>query len=67
MLPCRKALNATATGENVEHFVNKFAGTINSSGAYVMFDEMLRQTQGRILAEEEEADVADYCSDVCNL
>lgn len=63
MLPCRKVLNETASEENVEHFVNKFAGTINSSSAYVMFDEMIRQTQGRILAEEEEAAVADYCSD----
>lgn len=67
MLPCRKVLNETASEENVEHFVNKFAGTINSSSAYVMFDEMIRQTQGRILAEEEEAAAADYCSDVCNL
>ncbi|KAK9920878.1 hypothetical protein M0R45_029416 [Rubus argutus] len=24
MLPCRKVLNETATGENVEHLVNKF-------------------------------------------
>ncbi|KAM5559847.1 MLO-like protein 3 [Rosa sericea] len=60
MLPCRKALNGTTEVETVEHYVNKFAGNINSSGAHVMFDEMFRQTQ-RILAEEEAAE--DYCGD----
>ncbi|XP_050380687.1 MLO-like protein 3 [Argentina anserina] len=62
MLPCRKALNETPKVETVEHYVNKFAAHINSSSAHVVFDEMLRQTQ-RILAEEEEATVEDYCGD----
>ncbi|PRQ43502.1 hypothetical protein RchiOBHm_Chr3g0469171 [Rosa chinensis] len=61
MLPCRKAVNETEV-KTVEHYVNKFARNLNSSGVHVTFDQMLRQTQ-RILAEEEAAAVEDYCGD----
>lgn len=64
MLPCRKYVNETTEVETVEHYVNKFAGNLNSSSAHVMFEEMLRRTQ-RILAEEEAEAVEDYCGDVC--
>ncbi|KAL6138607.1 hypothetical protein ACLB2K_063888 [Fragaria x ananassa] len=63
MLPCRKYVNETTEVETVEHYVNKFAGNLNSSSAHVMFEEMLRRTQ-RILAEEEAEAVEDYCGDV---
>lgn len=69
MLPCRKkeATKEKET-ENVEHFVivNKIV-TNFSAAANGLYDEILRQTVHRRLAEEDDAAASDSCGDVSAL